>query len=1288
MKAFTFLGLFLISLRLIGQNADWIQQSPPVTTSNLQDVEVLSSGVLVAVGADGTIIKSIDGGENWAKKTSTTYNQLNAVDFVTPSIGFACGNSGTILKTSDGGESWSLQTSNTWSTLFSIDFISPDTGWVSGYNRIILKTTNGGNTWISQYSTSVLTFLEEVKVVDQQKVFIAGWGSGGDFYKTTDSGLNWNGSDLGGWAKGIDFINDTTGWIAGITASYISVTESWGDIYTTINGKKATIWKTTNSGNTWTPFIFNPEQWLYDITVFNQNTVFAVGEKGLILYTKNGGQNWTQTSDPKFSSTSFNSVTFESTNIGYIVGDKGTILITVDGGATWVQKGNNGTKNLLIGVHFINDSTGWAVGDKGTILYTSNGGKYWIPQTSGVTDALYSVYFTDNLNGWCSGDKGNILHTVDGGINWLKQTSGNTQTLRSVFFTGINDGWIVGSSGVILHTTNGGGLWVTQPAVTSQYLFSVFFINSSVGWIACGNGQILRTTNGGQIWTVIQAAEPNYENSMHDIYFVNEQVGWSVGLDILKTVDGGQNWLKQLGDMGEYYDYNNLNSICFIDSQTGWIAASHGKILKTTNGGSTWGIASTGNTESYYDISFKNQLTGWVAGYGGYIMKTTTGGGTFTPMEYLGIPTLLEPTDWAWYVSGNPKLKWNSVGTGARYELLVTTNGVYQYDSTVVNITNIADTLISTGWLQPNTDYNWKVRVVGNNGIKGNWSSNFHFKTSDVSTVVPDLYNPYGTEDLDMYQMNLSWYCYNGESYRVQVSTDSTFKTSLAIDSVVYSMSMKALLEYGQTYYWRVKQIWGDIPLGWSNVGTFSTPQKIAFINILRPQIFETVLKGSVYKISWNDNISGALKLSLYDNYSKVLDIGTTTGKSFEWLVPQTLSDGDKYQIVLRDSILGYSQYSSFFSIASPSITFYSPEPGTEWVSGSNNCLISWNDNLPNNLIILLYKGVTFKDTIGNTVNSSQYSFNWNIPGSLLAGNDYRIMIKDTVTNFVKYSDYFSIVAPNIQVLNPDSNNIWVRGSTDNYITWSDNIKSNLIILLYKGDILVDTIGQTNNEFSTIIKWDIPFNLIAGDNYRVVIKDPLSGIYGTSNSFSIVNPFITITTPLAGIVWQRGSIGNLLTWEDNIDRIKLILLFKGETLVDTLSFTENRFSHLFWLDIPASIPPSTDYRIAVKDTTTNTIGFSPNLTITWATSVEELDESIPFVLIYPNPANDIINVEVDRLSPRGAEIKLFNLAGQCLITKKLLKPKTEISIEFLPHGIYTGEIKNGNSIYTKKLLLK
>jgi hypothetical protein len=51
-----------------------------------------------AVGNNGSICKTTDGGANWTNQTSGTTNTLNGVCFVDNSFGWAVGNNGTILK--------------------------------------------------------------------------------------------------------------------------------------------------------------------------------------------------------------------------------------------------------------------------------------------------------------------------------------------------------------------------------------------------------------------------------------------------------------------------------------------------------------------------------------------------------------------------------------------------------------------------------------------------------------------------------------------------------------------------------------------------------------------------------------------------------------------------------------------------------------------------------------------------------------------------------------------------------------------------------------------------------------------------------------------------------------------------------------------------------------------------------------------------------------------------------------------------------------------------------------
>ena len=104
-----------------------------------------------AVGANGTIIKTIDGGNNWIIQNSGINFHLYSVHFINNDTGYATGTSNQILKTIDGGNNWDLQTD--WITtnlLYSVFFSDANVGFAVGVNGSIYKTTNGGGLGIDE----------------------------------------------------------------------------------------------------------------------------------------------------------------------------------------------------------------------------------------------------------------------------------------------------------------------------------------------------------------------------------------------------------------------------------------------------------------------------------------------------------------------------------------------------------------------------------------------------------------------------------------------------------------------------------------------------------------------------------------------------------------------------------------------------------------------------------------------------------------------------------------------------------------------------------------------------------------------------------------------------------------------------------------------------------------------------------------------------------------------------------------------------------------------------------
>ena len=84
-----------------------------------------------AVGGNGLILKTVNGGNNWVALTSGTTSILYSVFFTDADTGHAVGTSGTVLKTTDGGITWSSQKLSTTGRLTSVHFPTPTIGYIA-----------------------------------------------------------------------------------------------------------------------------------------------------------------------------------------------------------------------------------------------------------------------------------------------------------------------------------------------------------------------------------------------------------------------------------------------------------------------------------------------------------------------------------------------------------------------------------------------------------------------------------------------------------------------------------------------------------------------------------------------------------------------------------------------------------------------------------------------------------------------------------------------------------------------------------------------------------------------------------------------------------------------------------------------------------------------------------------------------------------------------------------------------------------------------------------------------
>lgn len=587
-----------------------------VTPENIMDFTVLSDGAHGwAVGGNGTILATKDGGKSWNVQPCNTLGPLTSVAFNDDGQrGWAVGWDGTIFATSDAGQSWTAQTSGTTSDLLVVQFNTDGLrGWAVGWWGTILSTRNGGQSWTEQISGTQAD-LQAVQFVADG---LRGWavGGSGTILVTRDGGQSWaeqtsnTNSDL----QSVQFNADgLRGWAVGDNGTILA-TRDGGENWTVQSsstqadlqavqfnadglrgwavGDNGTILTTRNSGQIWTPLLSNGAQTDLQAVQLNADGQpgWVMSRNGTILATRDGGQNWTpllnSDSQIDLSSMAFNA----DGQPGWVVGSSGTILATRDGGKNWVEQ-TSGTKTHLQAVQFNADGQrGWAVGNSGTILATQDGGQKWTPQTSGTNSDLQAVQFNaDGLRGWAVGDNGTILTTRDSGKTWILQANGTKDIWSSVVFNADGQrGWVVGYSGTILITQDGGQRWTPQTSATDAHLKSVQFNADGLrGWAVGHRGTILATRDGGKNW--IEQTSGTKADLQAVQFDTDGQRGWAVGDSgtILTSRDGGSNWKPVVianvdsGRLGVWITDAQANSV--------WIVGHLPVLLHTTDGGKSW----------------------------------------------------------------------------------------------------------------------------------------------------------------------------------------------------------------------------------------------------------------------------------------------------------------------------------------------------------------------------------------------------------------------------------------------------------------------------------------------------------------------------------------------------------------------------------------------------------------------------------------------------------------------------------------------------------------------------
>ncbi len=341
-------------VKLITDNSglDWTG-IPSDISLDLYCAAIPPSGSYWAFGSF-TILRSVGGGQKWERLTSGSVltATLTGIEFLDDTLGFAVGYNGTILRTTDGGAVWRLlrqgsgYSPTVW--LSAVDFVDPLHGWTVGrtgnhpFSLIVIRTSDGGDSW-ETFTFSALPWAEDVAFVDLLTGYTCGFGA---VLKTVDGGESWEVQPVPIPASfaSIDFVDP----LAGLTVGAGGAVMRTGD---------GLVWE-SHAADTLLAA-------LNGLDYVSPDIGYAVGTQGAVWKTTDGGTSWQELASP--TRNDLVAVHFSDDTNGAAVGAGGTIITTTDGGLSWCLE-RSPTTVALLGVYTTGPGAGWIVGEGGTIL--------------------------------------------------------------------------------------------------------------------------------------------------------------------------------------------------------------------------------------------------------------------------------------------------------------------------------------------------------------------------------------------------------------------------------------------------------------------------------------------------------------------------------------------------------------------------------------------------------------------------------------------------------------------------------------------------------------------------------------------------------------------------------------------------------------------------------------------------------------------------------------------------------------------------------------------------------
>lgn len=192
----TLLALLLALTLPYTLTASETSEPAPLAPKSLLLAVARAGDQLVAVGDRGHVLRSADQGRSWRQTLAPTRALLTGLSFPDARHGWAVGHDGVILATADGGETWQRQDNgkDLETVYLDVYFRNATHGFAVGAYGKFMTTVDAGKTWTAAHPSEDEVHYNRITAAGDGTLYLA--GEAGLLLVSRDDGQKWTKAEV------------------------------------------------------------------------------------------------------------------------------------------------------------------------------------------------------------------------------------------------------------------------------------------------------------------------------------------------------------------------------------------------------------------------------------------------------------------------------------------------------------------------------------------------------------------------------------------------------------------------------------------------------------------------------------------------------------------------------------------------------------------------------------------------------------------------------------------------------------------------------------------------------------------------------------------------------------------------------------------------------------------------------------------------------------------------------------------------------------------------------------